>query len=263
MLNRRMLLCLCGLLVCASPLYAETLYVTDRILLGLHELPDSTSRLVASLPSGSNVEVVIKQDDFVQVKTDDGTTGWANVAFLMAKPPAQQLLNNLSQQHAQLAQERDQLRKSLAQSEQALKDKEAALKQAMEKAEQEPAPATPATEADNGQELEAARQELAALRAQLETLQAAAQSAADVASPDPAVISGLEQENKALRARIELALANLSGEAAPAPEELAAIRPDFPIWYFAWIVVAAIVGFVGGAVWLDYRQRSRLGGFRI
>ncbi len=268
MLNRRLLVSLTALLLCASSADAETLYVTDRILLGLHERPDASSQLVTSLPSGTSVEVVLKQDDFVQVKSEEGVTGWANAAFLMAKPPAQQLLNNLNQQHTQVAQERDKLRKELAQTEKALAEKEAELEKAQAQA-QAPAPvqeeAEPKAEAaeQDSEELEAARLELETLRAKLEELQAAAQSAEEVTGPDPELITKLEQENKALRARIELALSNLTGEAAPAPEELAAIRPEFPLWYFAWIVVAAIVGFVIGALWLDYRQRSRLGGFRI
>ena len=80
---------------------------------------------------------------------------------------------------------------------------------------------------------------------------------------DSTDIQKIQTENKNLQVRIEAALANLKGEQVPTPEELAAIRPHFPFWYWLLLIALLIVGITAGFAWFDYRHRSKHGGFRI
>ena len=50
--------------------------------------------------------------------------------------------------------------------------------------------------------------------------------------------------------------------AAPAPTTAAG--SDIPLtWYLGGVIVLMILGFVGGAIWMDRRSVRRHGGFRI
>ncbi|MGD8785000.1 MAG: hypothetical protein PVG75_11210, partial [Thioalkalispiraceae bacterium] len=84
-------------------------------------------------------------------------------------------------------------------------------------------------------------------------------------SGDDAVIQleKLQKQNNAFQVRIEAALANLKGETVPTAEELAAIRPSFPIWYWVLLIAMLIIGAVAGIFWIDYQHRRKHGGFRL
>jgi len=75
-------------LVAASAVPAETLYVTDRVLVGLHQAPDEASPLITSLPSGTAVETLETREGFTRVRTPDGKTGWMSSGYLVAQQPA-------------------------------------------------------------------------------------------------------------------------------------------------------------------------------
>ena len=70
-------------------------------------------------------------------------------------------------------------------------------------------------------------------------------------------------QNDIMQKRIDVALAHLNGKRIPTAEELASIRPQFPLWYWGLLVVLLLTGIVVGYFIMDYRYRSRHGGFRI
>lgn len=260
-------------LACASALglaQADTLYVTDRILLGVHQDPAEESPVLKTIPSGTGVEVLQRKDDFAQVRTDDGTTGWVNAGYLMSEQPARLLLDSLNakqqKQQLQVAQLTDQLQvkdKELKDQQQALSDLTAKLKALQE---QKPAPAANGKPADT-QALAKAEAEIKDLQAKLQAAQAA-QPKADkpettTSQADPDAVEKLRRDNLELRARIEVARANLNGDKVPSPAELVSVQPAMPSWYAGLLGVVLIVGFIGGVMFFDYRYRKRHGGFRL
>lgn len=71
---------------------AETVYVTDKLLLGLFEKPDADAKQLRSLVSGTPLEVLERSGNYLKVRTPDGATGWAKNAYLVSgKPPRQKL----------------------------------------------------------------------------------------------------------------------------------------------------------------------------
>jgi uncharacterized protein YgiM (DUF1202 family) len=55
---------------------AEDMYVTDRVILGVHQSADEGSLLVNSLPSGTKLEILETEGSFSRIKQTDGTEGW-------------------------------------------------------------------------------------------------------------------------------------------------------------------------------------------
>ncbi len=261
---------LAGLLLAGSA-GAESLYVTDRLLLGVYQNPSETSPLVKSVPSGTRVEVIDREDDFVQVRLPDGTEGWMSAQFLVQRQPAAAELEaarrRLKAAQAQLASAREELGKRERKL-QVLRDELANARTSIKELKQKLAAAragAKAPAAADGAELAAARREIEKLKAALAEAQqklAAPQAPPDLAELEAEIVS-LRQENQNLRARIEVALANLQGEKVPSPEELAAIHPRFPPWYWGLAATFLILGFIGGFLFFDYQHRRRHGGFRL
>ena len=67
---------------------AETAYVTDILLLGLHEAEDTSGQPFRNLESGAELNVLERVSDYALVQTADGEQGWVKSAYLVADKPA-------------------------------------------------------------------------------------------------------------------------------------------------------------------------------
>ncbi|MFW2438052.1 MAG: SH3 domain-containing protein, partial [Arenicellales bacterium] len=67
--------------------HAETLFVTDKILLGIHAEASEESQLIDSVPSGTAVEVLETAGAFKKVRLPNGKTGWVSSGYLLAEKP--------------------------------------------------------------------------------------------------------------------------------------------------------------------------------
>ncbi len=167
-----------ALLAClslASVTEAESLYVSDQVLVGVHDAKDRESAILELLPSGTRLDVITREGDFVRVKTPGGTAGWVDGKYLAPDKPARASLNELETKHQKAQQALALARKELK-----------------------------ALQANSGNEPDArAREELAALRSEntelretiasaetqlteLAKAQAAREAAAKGAEPSPA-----------------------------------------------------------------------------
>lgn len=264
---RIVLITLLSLLI-HTPLSAATMYVTDRIMLGVHQEPESSSSLVTSIPTGTVVQSGDESGDFTKVTLPDDTEGWVNSGYLRKDKPAaaeldalyaqyQKTVVTLKEVNAQLSKkERDwQLwRDEAINTRNQIKE----LKRKMAKGESlevdpETAEKLKLAESHNQKLTE----QITALEAELEKLKQLNQS--DTVQK----LQQYESENISMKTRIEAALANLEGRNVPTPEELASIRPDFPIWYTILLALMVIIGAGAGVGYMDYRNRRRHGGYRL
>lgn len=253
----------------ASMSFAESLYVTDRVLLGVHQQASENSAIIQSIPSGTAVEVLAREGDFTKVKLINGTEGWVSSKFLMSEAPStaqydklfaenQKNLETLKKLNATLAKrERDVqiYRDELSNAKTTINE----LKKGSKESEATKTVANPETE----KKLQEAEAKVAELTKQLEEVKTVSTSSVDSKEDVKAALKYAEEENAALQARIALAVSNLSGEKAPTPEELAGIRPRFPLWYWLFMVIALAIGVGGGVMWMDHQSRKRHGGFRV
>lgn len=241
--------------------FAETRYVTDRIMLGVHQEAEANSTLLTSIPSGSTVNVLDTQGEFSKVKLNNGTEGWVLSSYLLKEKPAVAELDDLSAKYQQANQsarksekEAQLWRDELSNAKNQIK----ALKKQMSKGES--FAATEELEKDLGKE-KAKTTELEAKITGLETSLAELKALSQ--EDTVAKLDQVQGENHNLHARIESALANLEGKTIPTPEELAAIRPDFPAWYAGLLILMIVIGVAGGIGWMDYLNRKKHGGFRL
>ena len=252
----------------SSIIQAETLYVTDRILLGVHQQADEISPVIKTITSGTAVTVIQQNENFTQIKLADGTVGWVSKNFLKKEKPAtaeldasnaklkaaqqrnKKLADDLASKEREVQVRRDQL--SNAKS--SIKDLKSALKEA----------GGPAVPAGNPEDLNNANATIKTLEEKITQLEMEKTEVASTSGSDAVIeLEKLQNQNKEFRVRIEAAQANLKGETVPSAEELAAIRPSFPFWYWLLLVALLIAGVAGGVIWMDILHRKKHGGFRI
>ena len=257
----------------AGTSYAASMYVTDRILLGVHAQPSEASPIIQSIPSGTAVEVIQNQGDFTKIKLISGTQGWVSNKYLMSEQPSTAQYDKLFAENQKNLETLKKLNTTLSKRErdvQIYRDELSNAKHAIKELKKSGKTATTTTTvADPAQatKLAEAEAKISELTKQLDEMKSASSSAesnTDSTEEDAKIsLKYAEEENAALQARIALALSNLSGEKAPTPEELAGIRPRFPLWYWLLMVIALAVGVGGGVMWMDHQARKRHGGFRV
>jgi len=85
-----LILMLAGLSVQSQPLY-----VIDHLAIGLHESQSLASPILRVLPTGTSLDVLLVEENFVRVRTDDGVEGWVDATYVMEERPAQLALLEL------------------------------------------------------------------------------------------------------------------------------------------------------------------------
>lgn len=259
----------CGI----SVSYAETLYVTDRILLGMHAEASEDSPLLDSVPSGTAVQVLETAGAFKRVRLPNGTTGWVSSGYLVAEKPASaqvdQLLAKQKKLEAELKSTKEKLKKSNREI-QVRRDQLSNARTTIEELKKKKGTVVPEVDTKMAEELATANQEVENLKQKIAQLEAAQPAEIAVSKsqsqPDQDLaerIRNLEAENSALQGRIEMAQAHLTGKKVPLPEELALIDPPLPNWIWSVLVLMVIIGVIIGVGWMDYRHRQRHGGFRV
>jgi len=250
----------------ASLVSAEKRYVTDRILLGIHVEADETSTLIKSVPSGTELEVLEESIGFIKVKLEDDTEGWVSSGFVMEQTPATRKYDVLAHQYEQTTQELDKLKIDFAKKDRELEVRRDQLSNAtttireLKKRKGGAVVADPEIE----KKLTASLNEIESLKLKIASLEEQPEPTLDIDQKQ--IFNELKlfkEQNNILEKRIDVALAHLKGERIPTEEELASIRPKFPLWYWTLLTIVLLVGIVAGYFIMDYRFRSRHGGFRI
>ena len=262
-------LCFTGLLfsMLLSVVHAERLYVTDRILLGVHSNSEKDSLLISSVPSGTSLEILSDKNGFKEVKLPDGSTGWVDAAFLVTEQPAPAQVDLLLKQHetikAELVQ-RDEKLKKIERELQVRRDQLSNAKTTIQELKKNKGATitTAAPEPVNTEELDAAKEEIESLNKQLSELSASQEMTEQTDESEQGSVQTAE-ELATLRTRIQLAMQNLKGEELLTLDEISAIQPSMPGWFWGLFILTLVLGVVGGILFMDYRNRQRHGGFRV
>ncbi|MET0084520.1 MAG: TIGR04211 family SH3 domain-containing protein [Sedimenticola sp.] len=234
------------LIICLALLAAplQGAHITDKLLAGLYEKPDTSGEPLKVLPSGTPVEVLEKKKGLSKVRTGDDTIGWIENSYITNEKPARVMLLELQAKTGPLQQR--------------LREAESELKQLRAG---QPAPDAPA-DADNGKALAEAKAQIEQLSQELAESNAALEQASSEAGAGD---SALEQENQALRKRIEDAAAALG---SPLPSQPSATAGNgngyrFHPWHLLVLGVIILVSFISGIAYKNFRIAKRYGGFRI
>ena len=116
---------------------AETGYVTDRLMLGLHEAADTSDRPFRSLESGTEFEILSRDRLYAHVRLADGTQGYVKAAYVVYEPPAKLIVNQTQAEVERLTTELEEAKAAFAEPAaviDALKAETVALKSDLETA---------------------------------------------------------------------------------------------------------------------------------
>ncbi|HEU5338103.1 MAG TPA: TIGR04211 family SH3 domain-containing protein [Sulfuricaulis sp.] len=132
-----------GLLSVVFAAQAETVYIAERIRIGLRaEIPEA-SAVVKTVETGTPLEIIERFDKLTRVRDPQGAEGWIETRYLSSEPPVRlknaRLQDELASSRSQVNDAQAQLKKAQATiAEQAVKIKELEKNLA-----EKPAPAPP------------------------------------------------------------------------------------------------------------------------
>ena len=266
-MNTKTLLITFALFFSSNAIYAETLYVTDRILLGVHQQASETSPVLESITSGTKVTVIQRNESFVKIKLENGKEGWVIASYLKKEKPATAELDSVYAQLQKAQETNKKIAEDLAKKEREVQVRRDEISNAkstitdLRKALNEAGSEQPAVAVTDNKEADA---QIKALEEKIALLEKEKSELADTSGDDAVIeLEKLQNQNKEFQVRIEAALANLKGETVPSAAELAAIRPSFPFWYWLLLIAMLAIGATAGIFWIDYHHRRKHGGFRL
>ncbi len=246
-LARGILLCLILLL----SLSAQAAFITDKIVIEIYSQRLSQGSVLKTLPSGSSVEVLMKDGDYSRIRTNDNVTGWVESKFLTNEQPTQIAYLTL-----------------LAKT----KTLETKLKAAEAEGEGDGIDITEIEElrkraADAGW----MRVELKKARERASEIESKMKSSGNAANSSQEELVALRNQNKELQSRLAASMLVSEqqpgeGGSLPMPKTQSSAEKSWAVnieWFLGSIVVALIIGLIAGIAWLDKRSRQRHGGFRI
>jgi SH3 domain protein len=240
-------------------LAAETTYVIDKLLVGVHQEKDLDSAIIKVLPTGTRLEVLRRDGELAYIEDPDRTRGWVDTAYLTVEQPAQLRIAELER-------------------------KNGALQARIQALTQQPAAAAPG--ADNTAELRTAdlrietltkentdlKGKLSDVRVRAEKLQTANTALrAEVRQteiPPDVRVAELERIRDELGDSLDDARKRITElEAQASKDDVAALLPivleAYATTLLAIVAAIAVLAFIFGIYCMDFLIRKRHGGFRV
>ena len=84
---------------------AETLYVIDRLVVGLRAEPSEVGAVVKSVETGTALEVLERDGTRVRVREPQGGEGWIDARYLAPQPPSRAQITELQSEIKRLRAE--------------------------------------------------------------------------------------------------------------------------------------------------------------
>ena len=222
----------------AGASFAETIYVGDRLVVGMREIPDNTAPSIGTLKSDDAVELLEEGDVFYRVRTEAGDEGYIKKQYLTKTRPKVLVIADLEKQLAGQKKAVADLKSSMSSSESDLQKDQTELKNSIEGFQQQLAEKDKQLAASDKQ-LATANKELAAARKNYEDLK---KNAGDVVNIVTAR-EGLQKENDRLT------------------DELNTIREDnvylLTTFYIKWFLAGAGVMLIGWMIGKSSRRKRR------
>lgn len=230
---------------------AESAYVIDKLLVGVHQDQDLNSAIIKVLPTGTKLEVVKRDGELALIKDPEGTSGWVDAAYLMEEVPATLRVKTLTDENAAL---------------------NAKLTAAASSTDDANAPTSAERDKLTSENTELKRKLSAEilksgqLQATMSKLEA--QIAARDTTPADTIIADLQAANQTLTRDLEGAIQNNQKLESRLDQQSIMPNPAVIIESFSLPVlvsfgIALLLAFGAGAYLIDYLGRRRHGGFRV
>ena len=95
-------------------LQAETVYISDRLVVGLYEGKTGDTKLLKGLPTGTPLQVLERDSKLARVKTPDGMEGWIDASYAMTDKPSQLIVLELEDKYRTALNRLDEREKEMA-----------------------------------------------------------------------------------------------------------------------------------------------------
>ncbi len=103
MLNAwRLMLVLCLTIASTETAFAETLYVSDQLVVSMRADPRDNAETVQYLRTDSPLEVLGKTHEYVHVRNKDGETGYVKAQYLSSSTPKPIVIRRLENERTRL-----------------------------------------------------------------------------------------------------------------------------------------------------------------
>lgn len=126
-----------------SAAQAETVYVAERIRIGLRAEMDEISPVVKTVETGAPLEVIERLDKFARVRDPQGTEGWIEARYLTADPPARLQLAKFQEELAKSRTQTTEAQTQLKKAQSTLAEQAKKIKELEENTADKPAPPAP------------------------------------------------------------------------------------------------------------------------
>ena len=207
---------------------AEVAYVTDEVTIGLHKEPTNESPIIKLVPSGTELNIIERENDLIHVEEPEGVRGWINTQNALNNKPGKTKINELEITNKELHKKIQTLEK---------KSTELISQGELEK------------------KLNSERLKVGELQVELTNIKS---RAGNIQTSDKLLtdIEQLKNANKQLIDQLESAGINRKNS-------LGSIKPENESSSFSIFLIIFIFGIASGIFILDYINRRRHGGFRI
>jgi len=222
-----------GVILLLGMLWAGSLpaaYITDKLVAGLYEKAEISDKPIKALSSGTPLEVVTRNNEFIKVRTPDGTIGWVEAAYLTDEKPARSMLLDLQAKHATLQKKLEKM-ESIAAVEGGVTE----------------------TVADNSEDM---TEQLQALQKKNNSLQEE-NTALDTNNQQlRQAIDQLQKQQQQIAQILQVA----PQQTASTPVVTQAEEPEYPQWLLPAIsVIFAVLGFIAGLLLMRHKIKKRFG----
>lgn len=82
--------------------FAETVYVSDTLRVGLRPEPNSSTVPIGVVTTGMTLELLGQDGDYAQVRTEKGQTGWIKSVYIVNSPTAGIRIKSVQKKQATL-----------------------------------------------------------------------------------------------------------------------------------------------------------------
>jgi SH3 domain protein len=108
-------------IILMEPVWAQTLYVDDQLIISLREGPNTDSKAIRALKTGTPMVVLEEQDRYVKVRMQDGKEGWVQKQYLTSAIPKTDIIARLEKEIERLKKKAEELGKNITSNQSELK----------------------------------------------------------------------------------------------------------------------------------------------
>jgi len=244
---------------------AETAYVIDQLLVGVHAEKNLESAIIKVLPTGSMLEILERDGELARVKDNTNTEGWIDVAYLMNNPPARIMVERLERANASLQGQLEAAQNSSSTNVQPPAGQRAVSQRPVS---DNSALADKLTKENTELKRKLSTELINSTKMTEEMNRYKAQLTGRPLSAAETQVTELEKSVTELNRDLEKSLQANKRLKAENRESIGEILPEVRFDSFSWPIAVALLilialAYGGGIYTMDYLSRRRHGGFRV